>query len=127
MPPATAMMMPKMSDSASVAPATARTRSMSPLPKAWPISTDAPVPRPMTKAMKKNITGKKTVAAASASTPIMWPRKMLLIVPDRDWSTFDSIIGARKTRKVRHRGIGGLAPRGGAAGDAARRFGGQGR
>ncbi len=30
----------------------------------------------MTKAKRKNITGKNTEAAASASTPIIWPRKM---------------------------------------------------
>ena len=62
------------------------------------------MPRPMTKAMKKNITGKKTVEAASAFTPIIWPRKTLLIVPDSDCSTFDSIIGARNATKVRHSG-----------------------
>ena len=73
---------------------------------------------PMTKAMKKKITGKKTVAAASASTPIMWPRKTLLIVPESDCSTFASIIGARKTRKVRHSGSGafGVGARGGLSG-----------
>ena len=43
-------------------------------PQAWPISTEAPDPRPRLKAMKKNITGKKTVAAARAFTPIIWPR-----------------------------------------------------
>jgi hypothetical protein len=57
-----------------VVPATAFTRSGSPAPQAWPISTVAPELRPIAKEIKKNITGKNTDTAASASTPIIWPR-----------------------------------------------------
>ena len=105
-PPNTAMTTPAISVSASADPAIARTRSWSPAPNAWPTSTVVPMPRPMTKAMKKNSTGKNTVAAASASTPSMWPRKMLLSVPDNDWSTLLNIIGTRKAMKVFHSGAG---------------------
>src|SRR4029079_14524138 len=72
----------------------------SPAPKAWPISTVAPVLRPMTKAKRKNITGKNTDTAASASTPIIWPRNTLLTVPNSDCKALLSINGARKTRNV---------------------------
>jgi hypothetical protein len=57
-----------------VVPATALTLSVSPAPQAWPIKTPAPELRPMTKEMKKNSTGKNPETAASASTPIIWPR-----------------------------------------------------
>jgi hypothetical protein len=56
-----------------VVPATALTLSGCPAPQAWPIMTEAPALNPMTKAMKKNIAGKNTEAAASASTPIICP------------------------------------------------------
>src|SRR5260221_10515659 len=54
--------------------------------------------------MKKNIAGKNTETAASASTPIIWPRKTLLMVPNSDCKMLLSIIGARKTRNVLQRG-----------------------
>src|SRR3954454_6888177 len=85
---------------ANVAPATALTLSRSQAPQACPIRTVAPVLRPMTKANRKNITGKHTDTAASASTPIIWPSSALLTVPNSDCSALLSIRGARKTRKV---------------------------
>src|SRR3982750_2254591 len=54
----------------------------------------------MTKANRKNITGKHTDTAASASTPIIWPSSALLTVPNSDCSALLSIRGARKARKV---------------------------
>jgi hypothetical protein len=54
----------------------------------------------MTKANRKNITGKNTETAASASTPIIWPSSALLTVPNSDCSALLSIRGARKTRNV---------------------------
>ena len=54
----------------------------------------------MTKANRKNITGKHTETAASASTPIIWPSSALLTVPNSDCSALLSIRGARKTRNV---------------------------
>jgi hypothetical protein len=59
---------------ASVVPATILILSGLPAPKAWPISTVAPVLRPITKANRKKNTGKNVETAASASTPIMCPR-----------------------------------------------------
>jgi hypothetical protein len=73
-PPRIAIASASRSVTVMVVPATAFTRSGSPAPQAWPIMTEAPALRPMTKEMKKNITGKNTDAAASASTPIIWPR-----------------------------------------------------
>ena len=58
----------------SVVPATARTRSGSRAPQAWPISTEAPAPRPMMKEIRNSISGKNAEAAASALTPIICPR-----------------------------------------------------
>src|SRR6185436_17308817 len=94
------MVMASTRATASVAPATAFTLSRSPAPQACPISTVAPVLRPMTKANRKNITGKNTETAASASTPIIWPSSALLTVPNSDCSALLSIRGVRKTRKV---------------------------
>ncbi len=59
---------------ASVVPATAFTLWRSPAPQACPISTVAPELKPITKAIKKNTTGKSAETAANASTPIIWPR-----------------------------------------------------
>ncbi len=73
-PPRIAIALANSSATVSVVPATALTLSISPAPQACPINTPAPEPRPTTKEMKKNITGKNTVTAASASTPIIWPR-----------------------------------------------------
>ena len=54
----------------------------------------------MTKAMKKNITGKNTETAASASTPIIWPSiDAVATVPNSDCRMLLSIIGARKTQE----------------------------
>ena len=73
-PPRIAIKPANSSATVSVVPAIAFTFSVSPAPHAWPINTPAPELSPMTKAMKKNITGKNTETAASASTPIIWPR-----------------------------------------------------
>lgn len=56
-----------------VVPAMALTLAGSRAPQAWPISTEAPEPRPMAKAMKKNRMGKKLATAAMAPTPSIWP------------------------------------------------------
>lgn len=73
-PPANATESESSRPIASVVPTTILILPCSPAPKAWPISTVAPVLRPMTKANRKNITGKNADTAASASTPIIWPR-----------------------------------------------------
>jgi len=73
-PPKTATSSPNTSTTASAVPAMARALATSRAPQAWPISTEAPAPRPMMKAMKKNSSGKKPETAASAFTPIIWPR-----------------------------------------------------
>ena len=99
-PPNSATVMARRRAAESVAPATALTVSRSPAPQACPIRTVAPVLRPMTKANRKNITGKHTETAASASTPIIWPSSALVTVPNSDCSALLSIRGARKTRKV---------------------------
>ncbi|MCY1176748.1 hypothetical protein D9M73_170300 [compost metagenome] len=72
-PPNTATSRPKATPTVSVVPATALTLPVSPAPQAWPISTEAPAPRPIVKAIKKNITGKKLDTAASAPTPSICP------------------------------------------------------
>ena len=72
-PPKTATSSPKATPTVSVVPATALTLAVSRAPQACPISTDAPAPSPIVKAMKKNITGKKLDTAASAPTPSIWP------------------------------------------------------
>ena len=74
LPPRTATTKPNTTPTVSVVPATARTRSTLPAPQACPISTEAPAPRPIMKAMKKNITGKKPETAARALTPSICPR-----------------------------------------------------
>ena len=51
------------------------------------------------------MTGKIDEADASAPTPIMRPRKMLVNVPDADCSTLESISGIRKTSIVRQIGF----------------------
>ena len=73
-------------------------------PQAWPISTEAPEPRPMTKEIRNSMSGKNAEAAASACTPIICPRKMLFSVPDSDCRMFASIIGTRNNRKIFHIG-----------------------
>jgi hypothetical protein len=73
-PPNRATTMPARIVTVSVVPATAFTFSGSRAPQAWPISTEAPAPRPMMKEMKKNRIGKKAETAATAPTPIIWPR-----------------------------------------------------
>ncbi len=72
--PTAAMAAANSSAMLSAVPAIALTLPCSPAPNACPIRMEAPVLRPITKAMKANMTGKNTVTAASASTPIMWPR-----------------------------------------------------
>ncbi|MNG03545.1 hypothetical protein D3C84_866310 [compost metagenome] len=42
-------------------------------PQAWPMSTLAPAPRPMTRAMKKNTMGNMPETAARAWVPSIWP------------------------------------------------------
>ena len=54
----------------------------------------------MTKAMKKNIAGKNTEAAASASTPIIWPSIDAVYGAEQRLQVLLSIIGARKRRNV---------------------------
>ena len=103
-PPNTAIVVAQSSATVSVAPATALTLPGSPAPQAWPIRTVAPELSPITKATKKNITGKNTETAASASTPIIWPRYTLLMVPNNACRILLSIMGARKTRNVFQRG-----------------------
>ena len=65
---------PAASTATVVLAATRRTWPTSPAPQAWPISTDAPTPMPITSDTRKKITGKNTLAAAMASMPIIWPR-----------------------------------------------------
>ena len=72
-PPSKATAAPKHKPTDSVVPATAFTRSGSPAPHAWPISTAAPVPKPIMNAMRKNKSGKNDDTAAIAETPIIWP------------------------------------------------------
>ncbi|MCY1205373.1 hypothetical protein D9M72_169220 [compost metagenome] len=72
-PPNTAIARPSSRPTVSVVPATALALAASRAPQAWPMSTEAPAPRPMMKAMKKNITGKKLDTAASALTPSICP------------------------------------------------------
>ena len=108
----------------SVVPATACTRSGCFAPQAWPISTDAPDPRPMTKEMMKSMTGKNAEAAASALTPS--PSRF---PPDsttttnagapcgaaprrRDTSTTVSIVPRRFMRPTTHDGAPGRRTRG---------------
>ena len=62
-----------MKPTESVVPATVLTASGFLAPHACPISTAAPDPNPMMKAMKKNRIGKNADTAASAFTPSMWP------------------------------------------------------
>ncbi len=73
-PPNTATTNPAARPVISVVPAMARTRSGSLAPQAWPISTEAPEPRPIMKVIRKNCTGKKADTAAIAFTPSIWPR-----------------------------------------------------
>src|SRR5512132_3947761 len=54
----------------------------------------------MTKANRKDMTGKHTETAASAATPINWPSSTVRTVPNSDCSALLSIRGARKMRKV---------------------------
>ncbi|MNV37184.1 hypothetical protein D3C71_1286950 [compost metagenome] len=111
-PPNTATTAPKIRPTSKVVPAMVRTLSNWRAPQACPISTEAPAPRPMTKAMNTNITGKKAATAASALNPIIWPRNMLLSVPDRDCRMLDRIMGPRKTMNTFHRGRCGAFPEG---------------
>jgi hypothetical protein len=55
--------------------------------------------------IKKNSIGKIDEAAASAWTPIMRPRKMLVNIPDADCSMLETISGMRKTSIVRQIGL----------------------
>lgn len=70
-PPSSATATPASRPTDSVVPATVLTASGLRAPQACPISTDAPAPSPMTKAMKKNTMGKNADTAASACTPSM--------------------------------------------------------
>src|SRR5581483_8203296 len=90
----------------SVVPATVFIASGFLAPHAWPISTAAPEPSPMMKAMKKNRIGKNADTAASAFTPSMCPTYTLLSVPDNDCRMLARISGPRKATKVRHSGRG---------------------
>ncbi|MDT4855006.1 hypothetical protein FQZ97_893380 [compost metagenome] len=65
--------MPIRAPSASAEPAMALTFSGSRAPQAWPISTDAPAPRPITSEMKKKKIGNMPDTAASAWVPSIWP------------------------------------------------------
>ena len=58
-----------MAPSNRVLPATDLTASSSRAPQAWPISTEAPAPRPITRAMKKNRMGNMPDTAARAWVP----------------------------------------------------------
>ena len=55
--------------------------------------------------IRKNSSGNTAEAAASALTPIMRPRKMLVNVAEADCSTFESISGIRKTSIERQTGF----------------------
>jgi hypothetical protein len=96
--PNTATISPARKVTVPADPATALIRSGSRAPQAWPTSTEAPAPSPMMKAMKKNWIGKNPATAARALTPSIWPRKMLLIVPDAAWRMLASTIGPRNRR-----------------------------
>jgi hypothetical protein len=74
LPPNTATTRPAIRPVMSVVPAMALTRSSSRAPQACPIRTDAPEPRPIMKAIRKNSTGKKADTAAMAFTPSICPR-----------------------------------------------------
>jgi hypothetical protein len=55
--------------------------------------------------IRKKSTGKIDELAASAPTPSIRPKKMLVNVCDADCSTFESINGMRKTSIVRQIGF----------------------
>ncbi|MCY1555770.1 hypothetical protein D9M68_924560 [compost metagenome] len=67
-------------------------------PQAWPISTEAPAPMPITSEMKKKTMGNMPETAASACVPSIWPMKMPLRVPDSPCRMLDSTMGTRNTR-----------------------------
>ena len=79
-------------------------RCSSRAPYACPMSTEAPVDKPMRNEIRKNSSGKNAEIAASAFTPSSRPTKMLFRVLEADCSTLLSINGIRKMRKWRHIG-----------------------
>ena len=72
--PETPTSRPPASVTVSVVPATILTFSGSFAPHACPIRTEEPAPSPTMNEMKKNTIGNITDTAASACTPIIWPR-----------------------------------------------------
>ena len=68
-PPNSATARPAHRPTVSVVPAIALTRAGSLAPQAWPMSTAAPEPKPIMKAIRKNSTGKNAETEAMALTP----------------------------------------------------------
>ena len=98
--PKTAITLPPIRVMNRVEPITQRTFSRFWAPQACPTNTVVPAEIPITKASRKNRIGKNTETAAMASTPIICPTKMVLIVPDRFCKILVAIKGTRKTKKV---------------------------